>query len=135
MSSAARANVPSSQMRLVTTVPVLVVSANPALREDLAKRLGTAHWEVNQAESGAEALLKLDAAGGDLLLLDPMLPDLEPGEFHALVTEQFPHVHVVTVNPQTGQPLLRSSSPSALALQAVEELERSGALQLSLIHI
>jgi len=129
MSSAARANVPSSQMRLVTTVPVLVVSANPALREDLAKRLGTAHWEVNQAESGAEALLKLDAAGGDLLLLDPMLPDLEPGEFHALVTEQFPHVHVVTVNPQTGQPLLRSSSPSALALQAVEELERSGALQ------
>ncbi len=129
MSSAARINAASSQMRLVSTVPVVVVSANPALRQDLARRLGSAHWAVREAESGADALLKLETTGGDLLLLDPVLPDLEPGEFHALVAEQFPHVHVVTVNPQTGQPLLRSSSPSALALQAVEELERSGALQ------
>ena len=129
MSSAARATASSSQMRLVSTVPVIVVSANPTLRQELARRLGSAHWEVSQAESGADALLKLETAGGDLLLLDPMLPDLDPAEFHALVAEQFPHIHVVTVNPQTGQPLLRSSSPSALALQAVEELERSGALQ------
>ena len=129
MSSTARVNVPSPQMRLISTVPVVVVSADPALRKDLARRLGSARWAVSEAESGADALLKLEATGGDLLLLDPMLPDLDPGEFHALVTEQFPHVHVVTVNPQTGQPLLRSSSPSALALQAVEELERNGALQ------
>ena len=129
MSSTARVNVPSPQMRLISTVPVVVVSADSALRKDLARRLGSARWAVSEAESGADALLKLEATGGDLLLLDPMLPDLDPGEFHALVTEQFPHVHVVTVNPQTGQPLLRSSSPSALALQAVEELERNGALQ------
>ncbi len=129
MSSAARVNAPGSQMRLVSTVPVVVVSANPALRQDLSKRLGSARWAVSEAESGADALLKLETMGGDLLLLDPTLPDLEPSEFHALVTQQFPHVHVVTVNPQTGQPLLRSSSPSVLALQAVEELERSGALQ------
>src|SRR3974390_1478249 len=129
MSSAARANPPSSQMRLVPTVPVVVVSANPLLRQELARRLGSAHWEVSEAESGADALLKLESAEGELLLLDPTLPDLEPSEFHALVNAQFPHIHVVTVNPQTGQPLLRSSSPSALALQAVEELERTGALQ------
>lgn len=129
MSSLARANAPNSQMRLVATVPVIVVSANPLLREELARRLGSAHWAVSEAESGADALLKLESVGGDLLLLDPVLPDLDPSEFHALVTAQFPHVHVVTVNPQTGQPLLRSSSPSALALQAVEELERTGALQ------
>ena len=129
MSSAARANPPSPQMRMVASVAVIVVSANAMLRQELARRLGSAHWAVSEAESGADALLKLESAGGDLLLLDPMLPDLHPSEFHALVTEQFPHVHVVTVNPQTGQPLLRSSSPSALALQAVEELERTGALQ------
>jgi transcriptional regulator with GAF, ATPase, and Fis domain len=129
MSSAARATTPSSQMRLVATVPVIVVSANPLLRQELVRRLGSAHWAVSEAESGADALAKLDSAGGDLLLLDPTLRDLDPAEFHALVAAQFPHVHVVTVNPQTGQPLLRSSSPSALALQAVEELERTGALQ------
>jgi len=129
MSSAARANPPNSQMRLVSTVPVVVVSANPLLRQELARRLGSAHWAVSEAESGADALLKLESAEGELLLLDPTLPDLEPSEFHALVMAQFPHIHVVTVNPQTGQPLLRSSSPSALAQQAVEELERTGALQ------
>jgi transcriptional regulator with GAF, ATPase, and Fis domain len=84
---------------------------------------------VSEAESGADALSKLEAVGGELLLLDPMLPDLEPTEFHALVCARFPQTHVVTVNPHTGQPLLRSSSPSALALQAVEELERGGAMQ------
>jgi transcriptional regulator with GAF, ATPase, and Fis domain len=129
MSSAARVDVPNPQMRLVSTVSVVVVSANSALRQDLAKRLDSARWAVSEAESGADALLKLGMAGGDLLLLDPMLPDLDPSEFHAMVSEHFPHVHVLTVNPQTGQPLLRSSSPSALALQAFEELERSGALQ------
>ena len=129
MSAVARATPASSQMRLVSTVPVVVVSANPALRLELARRLVSAHWAVSEAESGADALAKLESVEGELILLDPTLPDLDPTEFHALVSERFPNMHVVCVNPQTGQPLLRSSSPSALALQAVEELERTGALQ------
>ena len=107
----------------------MVVSPNPGLRHELIRRLGAARWALTEAESGADALARLDLDGGELLLLDPALPDLEPTEFNALVAERFPEVHVVTVNPHTGQPLLRSSSPSALALEAVEELERGGALQ------
>jgi len=110
-------------------IPVIVVSPNPGLRRELIRRLGSSHWAVSEAESGADALAKLDSAGGELLLLDPLLPDLDPKEFHALVAARFPQIHVVTVNPHTGQPLLRSSSPSPLALQAVEELERGGVLQ------
>jgi DNA-binding NtrC family response regulator len=115
--------------RRTERVPVIVVSPNPGLRHELIRRLGAARWTLKEAESGADALARLDLEGGELLLLDPALPDLEPTEFNALVAERFPDVHVVTVNPHTGQPLLGSSSPSALALQAVEELEREGALQ------
>jgi DNA-binding NtrC family response regulator len=129
MSAVPKVGPSNAQMRLLAAVPVLLVSANPLLRQELSRRLGGTHWSVSEAESGADALAKLETSVGELILLDPMLPDLDPAEFHLLVTERFPHMHVVTVNPQTGQPLLRSSSPSALALQAVEELERTGALQ------
>ena len=129
MSSLARVRGADSQLRLLAAVPVVIVSSNPGLRRELIRRLGSAHWIVSEAESGADAMAKLETSGGELLLLDPALPDLEPTEFHALVTARFPDIHVVTVNPHTGQPLLRASSPSPLALQAVEELERGGALQ------
>ena len=115
--------------RRTERVPVIVVSPNPGLRHELIRRLGTTRWTLSEAESGADALARLDLEGGELLLLDPALPDLEPMEFNALVGNRFPQVHIVTVNSHTGQPLLGSSSPSALALQAVEELERGGALQ------
>ena len=129
MSTAARLGPADSQTRLASHVPVVVVSSNPLLRQELVRRLGSTRWAMSEADSGADALLKLATGQSELVLLDPMLPDLDPAEFHELVTSQFPHVHVVTVNPHTGQPLLRSSSPSAVALQAVEELEHSGALQ------
>jgi len=116
-------------IRAAAGIPVIVVSANSSLRQELIRRLGSSHWTVSEAESGADALAKLERAGGELLLLDPELPDLEPSEFHSLVSDSFPQIHIVTVNPHTGQPLLRSSSPSSLALQAVEDLERGGALQ------
>src|SRR5215469_1921426 len=111
------------------TVSVLVVSPNANLRRELIRRLGSRHWEVNEAESGADALSKLDQFGGELVLLDPALPDLQPSEFRELVESRFPQIHLVTVNSQTGQPLLRSSSPSPLALQAVEQLEHEGTIQ------
>ena len=133
MSSLSRINPLGTPPRAMTGVLVIVVSPNPSLRRELIRRLGSAHWIVSEAESGADALAKLDLGGGELLLLDPVLPDLEPTEFHALVTARFPQIQIVTVNPHTGQPLLRSSSPSPLALQAVEELEHGGAVQS--IHV
>ena len=129
MSSLTRIHPLETPVRVTGDVPVIVVSPNPSLRRELIRRLGSSHWIVSEAESGADALEKLDISNGELLLLDPALPDLDPTEFHDLVTSRYPQMHVVTVNSHTGQPLLRSSSPSPLALQAVEELERGGVLQ------
>jgi DNA-binding NtrC family response regulator len=128
MSAAAKIDPAVQPPLFPASVPVVVVSSNPLLRQDLIRRLGTKRWAILEADSGADALLKLEAVGGDLVLLDPMLPDLDPAEFQALLQTRSPQVQVVTVNSHTGQPLLGSSSASALALQAAEELEKSGAL-------
>jgi transcriptional regulator with PAS, ATPase and Fis domain len=37
------------------------------------------------------------------LLLDPMLPDLDPDEFHGMVKRRFPNTQVITLNSRTGQ--------------------------------
>jgi len=113
------------------TIAVVVLSPNQALRRELMGKLRSPHWRITEAESGADALDKLGANETDLLLLDPRLPDLDSTEFSALVRMQFPDVQIVTVNSHTGQPLLRSSSPTPLAVHVVEVLERSGALPTS----
>ncbi|MGA8937915.1 MAG: sigma-54 dependent transcriptional regulator [Acidobacteriaceae bacterium] len=84
---------------------VLVVSSNPKLRESLQERLSQVRWNVLEAFSGAGALeiLYRDGSGCGVLLLDPMLPDLDPEEFHAMIKSRFPSVQVVTLNSRTGQ--------------------------------
>ncbi len=113
------------------TIGVVVVSPNESLRRELVGKLRSPHWRLTEAEGGADALDKLGSYETDVLLLDPRLPDLDSNEFNALVRSQFPDVQIVTVNSHTGQPLLRSSSPTPLAVHVVEVLERSGALQTS----
>jgi hypothetical protein len=44
-----------------------------------------------------------------VLLLDPMLPDLEPNEFHGIVKLRFPNTQILTLNSHTGQLLIGSS--------------------------
>src|SRR5215813_12882336 len=119
--------VPTSLSRsLSQDIGVLVVSSNGNLRRELMRRLNFSRWHLMEAESGADAMEKLASEKSELMLLDPLLPDLEASEFNALVQSQFPELQVVTVNSHTGQPLLRSCSPSALATQVVEVLERGG---------
>src|SRR5580700_1401926 len=88
------------------SIGVLVVSSNGAMRRALIERLRSSRCVLSEAESGAA--------------------DLEPTEFGARLREQFPDVQIVTVNSHTGQPLLRSSSPTPLASQVIEILERCG---------
>ena len=109
------------------TIGVVVVSPNETLRRELVGKLRSPHWRLTEAEGGADALDKLGACETDLLLLDPRLPDLDSNEFNALVRSKFPDVQIVTVNSHTGQPLLRSSSPTPLAVQVMEVLEQRGA--------
>ncbi|MGA7157006.1 MAG: sigma-54 dependent transcriptional regulator [Acidobacteriaceae bacterium] len=87
------------------TMNVLVVSSNPKVRESLQGKLSQSRWNVTEAVSGAGALevLYREGDGSGVLLLDPMLPDLDPGEFQAMITSRFPSIQVVTLNSRTGQ--------------------------------
>ena len=84
---------------------VFVVSSNVRLRESVHDKLGPPRWNVFEAGSGAGALevLHQHEDGGGVLLLDPMLPDLDPDELHGMIKRRFPNTQVVTLNARTGQ--------------------------------
>lgn len=55
---------------------VLVVDDEPAILRTLRTNLGKRGYEVSAAESGEEALRRMDAESPDLVILDLMLPDI-----------------------------------------------------------
>ncbi|MGA9671428.1 MAG: sigma-54 dependent transcriptional regulator [Terracidiphilus sp.] len=112
-------------------IDVFVVSPNPKIRQALNDKLSLPRWNVVQAGSGTRALELLESNGTDdgVLLLDPMLPDLEPNEFHGMVKQRFPNTQILTLNSHTGQLLIGSSSPTALSTQLVDLVNRGGTVQ------
>ena len=105
-----------------TTIGVLIVSPNSRLRLELREKLNQDRWNLTEAASGAEALECLHECPSEILLLDPLLPDLESNEFSAMVGEQFPNVQILSVNSHTGQLVLGASSPTVLSSQLMEML-------------
>jgi DNA-binding NtrC family response regulator len=105
-------------------VSLLIVSSSPDLRRDLASRLQSERWSLSEARSGAEALEKLDAERMAAILLDPGLPDLRVDDFKNLVQSQHPEVACIPVNPDTGQPMVVSSSPNSICFEVVRQIER-----------
>ncbi len=98
-------------------IDVYIVSPNPRIRQVLQDKLGLPRWNVIQARSGTGALELLYKAGSEdsVLLLDPMLPDLEPNEFQGIVKDRFPNTQVLMLNSHTGQLLVGSTSPTRLS--------------------
>jgi DNA-binding NtrC family response regulator len=88
---------------------VLIVSPNGPLRRELMSRVKSARWRLTEAISGAHALGQLEAEDFQLLLLDPLLPDLNANEFQKMVRSQFPHLQILPLDRQTGLPLPSSS--------------------------
>jgi transcriptional regulator with GAF, ATPase, and Fis domain len=111
------------------TIGVLLVSPNSRLRFQLREKLRQPRWNFTEAASGAEAFECLHENISEILLLDPLLPDLESSEFSAMVREHFPSVQILTVNAHTGQLVLGTSSPTALSAQLTEVLYCAGNLQ------
>jgi len=122
---------PLSKFRVddANTIDVLLVSPNGRLRVDLREKLHHGRWNLKEAESGAQALECLHESASEILLLDPLLPDLESIEFSAMVREQFPKVQIISVNSHTGQLVLGSSSPTPLSAQLTETLYRGNGAQ------
>ena len=111
-----------------SAVSVLLVSPNSRLRLQLREKLTHGSWDLTEAGSGAEAMECLHESSSEILLLDALLPDLESGEFSAMVREQFPNVQILSVNSHTGQLLLGTSSPTPLSAQLTEMLYSGGNL-------
>ena len=110
-------------------IDVFVVSPNAKLRQELQERLCLPRWQVFQAGSGAGALELLRRHGGEdgVLLLDPLLPDLEPNGFNAIVKDRYPNTQVLMLNSHTGQLLIGSTSPTPVSSLLAEEVNSAGA--------
>lgn len=108
---------------------VIVVSPNAQLRQELEEKLTPERWSVFQAGSGAGALelLRKHESSDGVLLLDPMLPDLEPDGFRSIVSNRFPNTQVLMLNAQTGQLLVGSASPTPVSAQLVHVINAGGA--------
>jgi transcriptional regulator with PAS, ATPase and Fis domain len=107
-------------------VGVLLVSPNSRLHLELREKVRQPHWNLIEASSGAEALEYLRESVSEILLLDPLLPDLESSEFSSIVSERFPSVQILTINSHTGQLIVGTASPTALSTQLAETLYNQG---------
>ena len=112
------------------SVGLLIVSSNDELRHELALRLESDQWMLNQAHSGAEALEKIDSGEASIVLMDPNLPDLKVDEFKAIVQTQYPFVTVIPINPHTGQPMMATPSPDSICFEIVRKAERSAPFRM-----
>jgi DNA-binding NtrC family response regulator len=118
-------------------IDVFVVSPNAKLQQELHDKLGLPRWNVLLASSGAEALQVLQKHGADdgVLLLDPLLPDLEPNEFNAIVRERFPNTQILMLNSHTGQLLVGSASPTPVSTRLVDVVNRTGAVRTTALPV
>jgi transcriptional regulator with PAS, ATPase and Fis domain len=110
-------------------ISVFVVSPNENLRKEFESKLTPPRWNVIPTGSGAGALdlLRRHETGAGLLLLDPMLPDLEANGFNAIVRNRFPQTQVLMLNSVTGQILVGSGSPTPISANLVEIINSGGA--------
>jgi DNA-binding NtrC family response regulator len=97
---------------------VLLVSPDEQLRRDVKTRVDAERWRMTEAVSGAHALDQLEANDFDLLLLDPVLPDLDQTEFQSMVRAQFPRVKILELDRESGLPLQVVPANPAYAMEA-----------------
>jgi DNA-binding NtrC family response regulator len=111
---------------------VVVVTPNDQLRASFQEKLSPERWKVYQASSGASALelLRRNALYHAVLLLDPLLPDLEPEGFRVMIASRFPETQILMINSQTGQLLGGNSSPSPVSEKLISLINSSGIVRV-----
>ena len=120
--------VPMFRANEVDPIRVLVVSPNSKLHLELREKLDRNRWSLTDASSGAEAIECLRESVSEILLLDPLLPDLQAIEFSAVVGEQFPDVQILSVNSNMGNLILGISSPTTLSAELADTLHGAARL-------
>jgi DNA-binding NtrC family response regulator len=81
----------------------LVASADRSFRQRLSETLTGLRWQVKEAEGGAQAWEKAEAAPPEAVIVDSWLPDLDLAEFLKDFREFFPDVDLVTTSGTISQ--------------------------------
>src|SRR5271165_5352407 len=87
-----------------TAARVLIASPSSAVREQVLHRLNGRWGPAQQARGGAEALLKLQEGGWQIVFLDRRLPDLDSEELMATMQRRFPEIQVVLLEDSAALP-------------------------------
>jgi transcriptional regulator with GAF, ATPase, and Fis domain len=108
------------------TIPtgLLIVSPNDGLRKYLTSQLQSGRWRLEEAVSGAEGLEKAEAGQASIVLLDHALPDLHAEEFKTLLSLQCPKTEVVSLHPNSGEPMFAYPPAESTMLELTRDLER-----------
>ena len=108
---------------------LLIVSPNASLRKYVSSQLQSGRWRLDEAVSGAEGLQKAEAGQASIILLDHALPDLHADEFTTLLRSQCPQAEVVSLHPQSGEPIFPYPPSESTLLQLTRDLERPSPLK------
>jgi DNA-binding NtrC family response regulator len=81
----------------------LVASADRSFRQRLSETLTGLRWQVREAEGGAQAWAKAEAATPEAVIVDSWLPDLDLAEFLKDFRVFFPEVDLVTTSGSIAQ--------------------------------
>ena len=102
----------------------ILVSADDQLREILAECLSGMRWQVREANGGAQAMMLLEEAEAEAMILDSWLPDLQVGDLAELVQLWHPNIDLLFMDgrPQAG-PVNATPRRSEL-LHAMREARR-----------
>jgi DNA-binding NtrC family response regulator len=87
----------------IRTRTALVASADRSFRQRLSETLTGLRWQVREAEGGAQAWAKAEAAPPEAVIVDSWLPDLDLAEFLKDFRAFFPDVDLVTTNGSIAQ--------------------------------
>lgn len=100
---------------------VVVVTPDAEFRQKLAELLQGLRWDVQVASGGAEAMMHLDGAAPESMLVDDWLPDLDAIEFTQYVISICPGTDVLQMDGR-GLSAARSARRNEL-LHALREAE------------
>ena len=85
-------------MRNVSANGVLVVDDDPLVRETLTMRLSRERFEVQQAEDGIDALVKLRHKLPQVIVSDLLMPRMSGIEFISVVRQRFPSIPIIVLS-------------------------------------
>jgi len=91
---------------------VLVASPSPVVRQRVLESLRSPSRRFEQASGGAEALVHLESGYWQVLFLDRHLPDLDAEELSHTVSQRFPGIEVVLLEPEVNSEI--TDEPSAI---------------------